>query len=188
MLPPQDDFFQLPEAYSVKFESSLFNVRCLFIFGSCQLITKDCCSSSSSSFNTELHRMYPVQVLREAACCCTIHQRLLPPLYCYAALFWRNFREKKLCCDAFCCLIANCVLCCSLGRKQNYKTQKSRIFTRAVCSSSLVPFWLESDLWNYTDIGSGFWGGLSAGSAGPEDQTAPEPPSGNGSRSHWDKV
>lgn len=85
--------FQLPQACNVKFESSVFSLRCLFIFGSCQGTTIEC---SSSSFNTKLQRMYPVQVLRGAACCCKILPRLLPLLlvmqFCFEEVLGeRNF-------------------------------------------------------------------------------------------------
>lgn len=168
---------------AMKFESSPLNVSRLFVFGSCHFITKEC---SSTSFNTEPQRMYPVQVLRGAACCCTIHQRLLPLLYAMQFCFEEVWGEKKLCY----LLLSLCSLCIMLFSEQ--KTQlwnpESRISTKPACSSSLVSFSLESDLWDYTDIGSGIWGGLSAGSAGPEDQTAPEPPSGAWVRSHRDQV
>lgn len=50
---------------------------------------------------------------------------------------------------------------------------------------SFLPFTTEPDLWDHPDPWSGVWSGLSAGSTGPEDQTAPEPAL---FRSHWNQV
>lgn len=73
----------------MKLESSVISLRCLFIFGGCHAVTIEC----SSSFNTKLQRMYPVQVLRGAACCCKILPRLLPLLlvmqFCFEEVLGR---------------------------------------------------------------------------------------------------
>lgn len=57
-----------------------------------------------------------------------------------------------------------------------------------VSSASLSSSHPEPDLWDHTDAGPGLRGGLSAGSAGPEDQAAPEPPGGTGFRRGGDQV
>lgn len=113
--------FQLPKACNVKLESSVFSVMCLFIFGSCQVRTKEC-TSSSSSFNTELLQMYSVQVLRGAACCCTIHQRLLPLLYVMQFCFEKVLGKSNF--DMIPCAVSlQTESCRSLGRKHNFETQ-----------------------------------------------------------------
>lgn len=102
LFPPCDLLFHLPQACSVKPESSVFSVRCLFIFGSCQCVTIECISS----FNTKLQPMYPVQVLGGAARCCKILQRLLPRLLVMQFCFEEVLGEKKLYSHIFCCLTA----------------------------------------------------------------------------------
>lgn len=115
--PPYDSFINIPPC-SIRLESSVFSLRCFYIFGSLDL-TKDC----SSRFNTELHRMYPVLVLMGAACCCTIHRRLLPLLHVMQFCFEKVIEKRNF-----------TVICFS------------RALTRCACPSSFVPFCVEPDL------------------------------------------
>lgn len=70
------------------------------------------------------------------------------------------------------------------GRKENPILCTS--IMSLICLLVLVP--PEPDLWDHTDSGPGLRGGLSAGSAGPEDQAAPEPPGGTGFRRGGDQI
>lgn len=169
--------FQLLKACSVKLESSVFSVSCLFVFGSCQGITIECISS----FNTKLQRIYPIQVLRGAACCCKILQRLLPLLLVMQFCFEEVLGKINFFLISFCCLTEYNVVFWA-GRLEVQNTYEGCLLFL------FLLFCIEPDLWDYTDAWPGIWGRLSTGSAGPEDQTAPQPPSGTRFRGHWDQV
>lgn len=162
-------FSSLPQACSVKLGSPVFSRRRLFTFG------KLLGCYNRASFHAKLQRMYPVQVLRGAACCCCRTLPGLVPLLLLMQLCSEEVLEggKTLFCYFFCWLITNLSIVLSWPAYWILLC----LFYRA-----------EPDLWDYPDARPGVRGSLSAGSAGPEDQTAPESPSRTRFRGHRDQV
>lgn len=169
LFPPCDSlFFDFPQACEGIFKSSFFCLRC--IYGKCQGVTIE----QRGSVSTKLLRMFLLLVLRGAACCYRI-LRLVQLILIMDGFKW--FVVKKLCPVS---LQSNFFLFI-MKRLQVPNTKKGLVYL--FLSSSIEP-----DLWDHTDTWPGIWGGLSAGSAGPEDQAAPEPPSGTHLRDRRDQV
>lgn len=178
LFPPYDCFFNFPRHV-------MWSLNPLsLVWGACsylEAVREATIECSSSSFNTKLQRMYPVQVLRGAACCCKILPRLLPLLLVMQFCFEEVLGERNFILISFAVSLqteASVVLWAG-----------SPEYLKGGCLLCLfLSFCIEPDLWDYTDAWPGIWGSLSAGSAGSEDQTSPEPPSGTRFRCHWDQV